>query len=96
MRAAAEKGDYGLALRLMMASLLRWLADRNVLRLHEGKTNGDYVREYSPQRDSRNLFRKFVIAFDTLTYGRRACGGRELAALSSAFKKLRADVQREQ
>ena len=96
MRRAAEKGDYAQALRAMMATQLRWLSDRGVIRLHASKTNGDYLREFSRQRESRNLFRKFVIAFDAVTYGRAPCEARTYANFDSAFNKLRNDVQREQ
>ncbi|NQT21508.1 MAG: hypothetical protein HQ592_17520, partial [Planctomycetes bacterium] len=49
MRELAGRAAYREAIGLMMVALLRWLERADVLRFHQSKTNGDYVREYPQQ-----------------------------------------------
>lgn len=96
MRRAVASGDYAEAASLMMIALLRWLSDRKIVRLHDSKTNGDYVREYPGELHNRDLFRRFVLAFDATVYGHRACGHGDYQALDTLFRRIRSDAGKEQ
>ena len=96
MRRAAASGDYSKAASLAMLALLRWLSDRKIVHLHDSKTNGDYVREYPVELYSRDLFHRFVLAFDATVYGHRACGQQDYQTLSTLFHQIRSDAGKKQ
>ncbi len=96
MRSAVARGDYSEAAGLMMIALLRSLSNRKIVHLHDSKTNGDYVREYPVELHSRDLFRRFVLAFDATVYGRRACGHGDYQTLNTLFHRIRSDAVKKQ
>lgn len=96
MRRAVARGDYSEAASLMMIALLRWLSNRKIVHLHDSKTNGDYVREYPVELQSRDLFRRFVLAFDATVYGGRACGHQDYQTLDTLFHGIRSDADKKQ
>ena len=65
----AHKGAFREAIEYLMVALLRWLEDKRILRLHESKTNGDYLREYPCAGTGQEDFRNFVMDFDYAIYG---------------------------
>ena len=64
MRELSEGGDFRRALVMMLLALLRTLDQRGQIRFHESKTNGDYLREFTPGRPGETEFQSLVHAFD--------------------------------
>jgi hypothetical protein len=65
----AGKRAFREAVGILMLALLRWLDSGSLIRFHESKTNGDYIREYPTTHPSCKDFKKFVIAFERTIYG---------------------------
>jgi hypothetical protein len=57
------------AIGILMLALLRWLDSGSLIRFHESKTNGDYIREYPTAHPSCKDFKKFVNVFEHTIYG---------------------------
>jgi hypothetical protein len=95
MQTAAGAGAFRQATGLMMAALLRWLEGAGAVRYRAGKTNGDYVRDYSGARAGSGPFRRFVLAFDAVAYGGAACGPRVYERMFELFQEIQHDVQQE-
>ena len=93
MRRAAEKGAFREAIRLMMLSLLQLLDRTGAVRVQDGKTNGEYVREYSPRRPGREAFTRFVLAFDEAVYGSARCDGHTYRDMNVRFDQARGNVK---
>ncbi|MBN1918627.1 MAG: DUF4129 domain-containing protein [Verrucomicrobia bacterium] len=88
MRELAAKERFREAIRAMMAALLRWLDDGDVVRLHRSKTNGDYVREFPSSSQARSTFRGFVSAFDSTVYGNARCDRAAYARMNEQFERV--------
>lgn len=88
MERLAGRGMFRAAIRVMMVALVRWLDDASLLRSHQSKTNGDYVREYPREHAGYDLFRQFVLAFDVLIYGRADCGRADYQKMCAAFQRI--------
>ena len=71
-RLVAE-GKFRDATSVMMVLLLRRFHATHLVRLHESKTNGDYVFEFPRSRAERAEFRQFVGLFDGTVYGAAEC-----------------------
>ncbi|MBN1347706.1 MAG: DUF4129 domain-containing protein [Phycisphaerae bacterium] len=93
MRRFAEQGAFRDAVSAMMAALLRWLDLTDVLRLHQSKTNGDYVREFPAELPARDEFRRFVLDFERTVYGGAPCDRLAYQELSGVFEQIRGHVQ---
>lgn len=65
----ARNNSFREAVSLMMAALLRLLDSMKIIRFHESKTNGDYIRECPSDYTCRDEFRKFVLIFEQTIYG---------------------------
>jgi hypothetical protein len=65
----AQRGAFREAMGVLSLALLRKLESMQVLRFHKSKTNGEYVREYPPQRAGRREFARFVATFERSIYG---------------------------
>ncbi|NQT20660.1 MAG: DUF4129 domain-containing protein, partial [Planctomycetes bacterium] len=81
---------------LMMVALLRWLERADVLRFHQSKTNGDYVREYPQQGPGGGDFRKFALDFDAAVYGGALCDRRSYEHMNIIFERIISDVRKRQ
>jgi Domain of unknown function (DUF4129) len=72
-RLAAE-GDYTEAAHALYQGLLRALARRDNIRLHESKTVGDYTRELRSRASQRfGPFREFARTYEVVVYGLGTC-----------------------
>jgi hypothetical protein len=89
----AREGRFREALGVLMGALLRLLDDAQIVRFHESKTNGDYVREYGPSKAGRDTFRGFVLTFDRLIYGGFACGADQYESMNSLFEQVLVHVR---
>ncbi|NLX03823.1 MAG: DUF4129 domain-containing protein [Phycisphaerae bacterium] len=95
MADSAAKGDFRHAAALMMLALLQWLDARRLVRFHESKTNGDYVREYPPERASRRGLRQFVNVFDRAIYGGNVCDRATYEQMHAMFQEFHEQVRQE-
>jgi hypothetical protein len=91
-RLAAE-GAFREAIGVMMVALLKRLDAGRVVRFHESKTNGDYVREFTPGRGGRDPFCAFVRAFDGTIYRGAPCGRETYDRFSGLFEACVAHVR---
>lgn len=94
MQALAQAGQFREALGLMMAALLEALGSAGILKLHESKTNGEYVREYPDGRPGREDFRQFIRSGDAAVYGGSPCGAATYHELHGLFERIQQHVQR--
>ena len=62
--------EYAKAIEMLMAALLKGLDSAGILRFHESKTNGDFIREYPADISGRKKFTEFIRFFDQAVYGR--------------------------
>ena len=88
----AEKGAFFEAISVMMVALIRLLDSIGVVRFHESKTNGDYVREYPSGLTSRNEFRQFVLIFEQIVYGRFHCDHQTYGQMNFLMEQIRNSV----
>jgi len=95
MRRLAERGALREALSLMMTALLLWLDEAGVVKWHQSKTNGDYVREYPSSRAAQDIFRRFVGAFDNVVYGAAPCEPETYVRMHAMFDQVMSDVSRQ-
>ena len=96
MRELAGRGAYRKAIGLMMVALLHWLEKADVLRFHQSKTNGDYVREYPSQHAGEEDFRTFALDFDAAVYGGALCDRRAYEYMNVVFERIISDVRKRQ
>lgn len=94
MRRLAEHGAYRQAVSLMMLALLRLLDQAGVVRFDKSKTNREYLRECGSGFSGRDIFRRFVLAFDASVYGGVSCGRRTYEVMNALFERLGSDGQR--
>lgn len=80
------------AVGILMLSLLRWLDSGSLIRFHESKTNGDYIREYPTAHPSRKDFKKFVIAFERTIYGGLQVDGQVYRQMNVLLEQIRNHV----
>lgn len=95
MAQLAGQGAFREAIGLMIRALLRYLERAGTVRFDQSKTNGDYVREYSPARPGRDEFRRFVLAFDNTIYGRAASGPDDYRQMLTMFERVCGHVRSE-
>jgi Domain of unknown function (DUF4129) len=70
----AAAGNYTDAAHALYQGLLRALARRDNLRLHESKTVGDYARELRARSSQRvTPFREFARTYEVVVYGLGTC-----------------------
>ena len=94
-RALAAKGQFRQAVGVMMTALLRFLDRAGLLRFHQSKTNGDYVRECAAAGATAEEFRRFAGAVDALVYGGAACNSVSYRGVSSQFDRILSHVRQE-
>ena len=82
----ADKGSFSEAISAMLSGLLRLLDSSGIIRYHESKTNGDYIREYPSNLASRNEFRKFILVFEQIVYGRFCCDRQIYSQMNSLME----------
>jgi hypothetical protein len=87
-REAAASGDYRTALHWLMLALLRSLADRGLIALHQSKTNGDYVREVSDAMGAGQQVAQFAADFDRFTYGRTGCSRSDFVRMAESVERV--------
>jgi hypothetical protein len=87
-RTLAEKEAFCEAISVMMVAMLRLLDSIGIVRFHESKTNGDYIREYPPSLISRNEFKKFVLTFEQVVYGRFNCDRQTYWQMNSLMEHI--------
>jgi len=88
MRELAQQGKFREAIGVMMIALVRWLDGADVLKFHQSKTNGDYVREYPAARAGRGEFRRFALIFDGTIYGGSKCDSKEYRRMNNMFEQV--------
>lgn len=96
MRELAGRGAYREAIGVMMVALLHRLESADLLRFHQSKTNGDYVREYPPQHPGEEDFRTFALDFDAAVYGGALCDRRVYEHMNNTFEQMVSDVRKKQ
>lgn len=93
MTSLGNEGDYRRAIGVMMVALLRWLEAAGMLGFDDGKTNGDYVREYPPTAGGGGKFREFVHAFDGRIYAGAPCRRSDYEEMIRMFETVQAHVR---
>ena len=92
----ARQGAFRDAIGVMIVALLRRLDEWAVVRFHESKTSGDYVREYPVDRRGRGVFRQFVLAADQAVYGTKPCRAETYSEMKTLFERTLDDVDRQE
>ena len=69
--AAAQSGDYRLALRELVLGAMSWTERAGLIRYRRGLTNRDYIRAAWRNGDRRESLLQIVAAFERVFYGRR-------------------------
>ncbi|MGH7500361.1 MAG: DUF4129 domain-containing protein [Longimicrobiales bacterium] len=73
-RELAARGDFTAAAHALYAALLRLIAGRGEIELHDSKTIGDYVRDLRARSSGRLPgFRDFAQTYETVIYGLGFC-----------------------
>jgi hypothetical protein len=85
----AKNEKFNEAISLMMTALLRWLNSMGVVRFHESKTNGDYIREYTHIHAGHNEFNKFVSLYEHTIYGGLRGSVKTYQQMSSLMELIR-------
>lgn len=85
----AKNGAFHEAISTMTVALLRWLDSMSIVRFHESKTNGDYIREYPSGYAGRDEFRKFVLIFEQTIYGGLRSSGQIYRQMNSLMEHIR-------
>lgn len=88
----AGKRAFREAIGTLMLALLRWLDSGSLIRFHESKTNGDYIREYATAHPSSKDFKKFVIAFEQTIYGGLQVDGQAYRQMNILLEQIRNHV----
>jgi hypothetical protein len=88
----AQRGAFREAMGVLSLALLRKLESLQVLRFHKSKTNGEYVREYPPQRAGRREFARFVATFERSIYGGRAVPEQTHRTMSALAERIIQDA----
>jgi hypothetical protein len=60
----------------------------SIVRFHESKTNGDYIREYPSGYAGRDEFRKFVLMFEQTIYGGLRSSGQIYRQMNSLMEHI--------
>lgn len=88
----AGKRAFREAIGTLMLALLRWLDSGSLIRFHESKTNGDYIREYPSAHPGCKDFKKFVIAFEQTIYGGLQVDGQVYRQMNFLLDQIRNHV----
>ncbi len=83
-----QQGKYREALGLMLLLMLRRLDMVKVIRYHQSKSNGDYLREYRHGRGEEKDFRDFLMAFDRTIYGGGRCDKSSYRVMEQLFEAI--------
>jgi len=92
MRQRLAQGQVRVAIGLLMAALLCWLDQRKVVRWEQGKTHGEYAREFAGGPTGRSDFRKLVRAVDERIYSGAACSAGDVQTLWQAVETIQHHV----
>ncbi|SEN31645.1 DUF4129 domain-containing protein [Lihuaxuella thermophila] len=88
-QAAAEQGQYRLAIRLLFHYLLEFTSQQRKIFLQTGKTNGDYQREIKKTwPDKEKMFAQLTNHFDEVWYGRKQAGDQEYSCYKQKVMQL--------
>lgn len=87
IRAAKEKGDYALAIRLYYLTVLKQLSLRKLIKRKRDKTNGEYLRELRGS-DYFADFREVTRIFENIRYGGGLINESEYLAVEPKFRSL--------
>ncbi|UCE47661.1 MAG: DUF4129 domain-containing protein, partial [Phycisphaerales bacterium] len=93
-RELAEKRAFAEAVSFMILALLRLLDSVGIIRFHESKTNGDYVREYPSNHVGRSEFGQFVLVFEQTIYGRLQGDRQAYSKMNSLMEQIRSCVSK--
>jgi hypothetical protein len=88
----AQRGAFREAVGVLSLALLRKLESLQVLRFHKSKTNGEYVREYPPQRAGGREFARFVATFERSIYGGLAVPEQTHRTMSALAQRIIQDA----
>ena len=89
----ATEGNYPEAVRMLLVGLLQTLDDGRVVRLGEGKTNGDYAREIPFGHPAREPFRLVLSSFDRGSYGGSSCTQDDFLRATRLVEEIARDAQ---
>lgn len=84
IRAAAEKKNYRLAVRLMYLKALKKLSDSGKISWKPGKTNSEYIREIRNE-GQKSVFKSLTRQFEYVWYGSFPVNDELFARLSNSF-----------
>ncbi len=93
-QAAAETGDYRSALRLMFLAVLVMLDFEGAIRLDRSKTNWEYIRALSNERELQKLLQPFAAEFDRIWYGQRPASQGQYENALTRYDDVRALLER--
>lgn len=91
-RDAASRGDYLGAVRALYRHAVVSLDRRSVVRFHESKTGGDYLRECRHRPELAEVFGRFLSGVERVLFGGQPCGPslyRELEATAETVVRGR-------
>lgn len=73
-REAADREEYRAAVRALYLYAVARLDERGLVRFHESKTGGDYVRECRRTPGAAEAFARFLAEVERIVFGGRSCG----------------------
>ena len=90
----AANNSFHEAISMMMAALLRLLDSMKIIRFHDSKTNGDYIKECPSDYSCRDEFRRFVLIFEQTIYGGFHSSLSTYQQLNSLMEHIRNSVKK--
>ena len=88
MEKCLEAKDYAGALSYLTVSLLKRVDSFGFIKLHPSKTNGDYLRECGRSNGIFNVFRQYLIGFESVAYGFKSCDETYFQRMFSVYEKV--------
>ncbi len=92
IRELTAQGEFRQAAALLMIALFKYLDQAGLVRFHESKTNGDYIREFPPGREERAQLGQLALAFDETVYGGKTCDLQTYQQLYGIFERIQTHV----
>jgi hypothetical protein len=92
IREFSAQGDFRQAVALLMIALFKRLDSAGMIRFHESKTNGDYLREFPSDRPGRTELGQLALAFDETVYGGKSCDLQTYRQLYGIFERIQTYV----
>lgn len=89
----AGRGTFRKAVEMLMAALLKGLDSAGILKFHESKTNGDFIREYSGDVPGQTEFKNFVHLFEQSIYGGMDPGEQTYLQMEQLMEHIYAHVR---